>query len=178
MNTTLDYLFRVDSPWICIGPGELERIKWIPSYFYSRPSSNTCVRCLRGKKMRTTQALMNEFAAALQFFDGFGENWYALQDCLRCLDEWLPADAYILIVENAEELLREEQPNQMSAMLTTLHEVGESWAKPIVNNDRFNRPAIPFHVQLNVADSDSLIAKEIIENARGAKVPLRVNSTW
>jgi hypothetical protein len=123
--------------------------------------------------MRTTQALMNEFAASLQFFDGFGENWYALQECLEYLDEWLPAEAYVLVIENAEELLNEEQPNQMSALLKTLHEVGESWAKPITNNDGFNRRAIPFHVLLNVSESDSSAAQAMIGIARGANIPVR-----
>jgi hypothetical protein len=35
MNTKLDYLYRVEPPWIYVGPGESERKKWIPSYFYS-----------------------------------------------------------------------------------------------------------------------------------------------
>jgi hypothetical protein len=116
---------------------------------------------------------MNEFAASLQFFDGFGENWYALQECLEYLDEWLPAEAYVRVIENAEELLNEEQPNQMSALLKTLHEVGESWAKPITNNDRFNRRAIPFHVLLNVSESDSSAAQAMIGIARGANIPVR-----
>lgn len=177
MNTELDYLFHSDPPWIYIGPGEMERTKWIPSFFYSRPGINTCVRRLRGKKMRSTQALMNEFAAALQFFDGFGENWYALLDCLRCLDEWLPADAYVLIIENAEELLQEEQPHQMSAFLNTLHDVGESWAKPITDNGRYNRPEIPFHVQFNVCDSNSVATKEMIKIADEANIPLRIGKS-
>lgn len=128
--------------------------------------------------MRTTQALMNEFGAALQFFEGFGENWYALEECLEYLNEWLPADAYVLVVENAEELLQEEQPNQMSALLKTLHEAGESWAKPITDNDRFNRRAIPFHVLLHVSENgptaaEPTAAERIVGIARGGNVPVR-----
>ena len=50
--------------------------------------------------MRRLPDLMNEFGAALQFFDGFGENWHALKECLSYLDEWLPATAYVLVVSN------------------------------------------------------------------------------
>jgi hypothetical protein len=173
MTTALSYLFKPESPWIYIGLGEFERMKWNPSHFYSQPEINVCVRSLRGKKMRTTQALMNEFAAALQFFDGFGENWYALRDCLEYMDEWLPADAYVLIIENAQELLHEEQPSAMSALLKTLHETGEWWAKPIADNGRFNRKEIPFHVLLNVSDNEPSAAEKIIAIAQETNIPVR-----
>jgi hypothetical protein len=173
MNTKLDYLYRVEPPWIYVGPGEAERKKWIPSYFYSRPGISVCVRSLRGKKMRTTQALMNEFGAALQFFEGFGDNWYALEECLEYLDEWLPSEAYVLVVESAEQLLIEEQPNQMAALLKTLHLVGDWWAKPITDNDRFDRGEIPFHVLLNVSDTDPSAVARLIASAQAENVPIR-----
>jgi len=54
--------------------------EWIPAVFYSAGDSQTAVRVLRGKKMRTTPRLMDELGAALQFFYGFGENWHALKE--------------------------------------------------------------------------------------------------
>jgi hypothetical protein len=173
MKTSLDYLFGIDPPWISVGTGEPERKKWIPSYFYTREGVNVCVRRLRGEKMRTTAALMNEFGASLQFFDGFGENWYALGDCLSCLDEWLPADAYILVVEKAEELLQDEQPQQMAALIKTLHEAGERWSEPIADNDRFNRRAIAFHVLLNVTETELSAVDAICRIAIEVGVPVR-----
>jgi len=173
MKTTLDYLFRVEPPCVFIGFAEPERRNWIPQYYYAGADSNTCVRCLRGKKMKTTAALMDEFGAALQFFTGFGENWHALGECLAYLDEWLPAAAYVLVVEDAEEVLRDERPDQMVALLKTLHNAGEWWAKPITSNGRFNRNAIPFHVLLNVTDGFALDADRIARLADGASVPVR-----
>lgn len=173
MKTAIDCLFRIEAPWIYVGDGEPERRKWISSCFYSREGINVCVRRLRGKKMRSTAALMNEFAASLQFFEGFGENWYALGDCLRCLDEWLPADAYILVVEGTEELLQDEQPEQMAALIKTLHDAGEWWSKPVADNDRFNRNGIPFHVLLNVAETEPSAADRICRIAAEANVPVR-----
>lgn len=173
MNTTLDYLFRIEAPWIYAGFGEPKRKKWIPSYFYTRPSMNVCVRHLRGKKMRTQAALMDEFGAALQFFYGFGENWHALDECLAYLDEWLPADAYVLVVEGAEELLQDEADEIMAALLKTLHYAGEWWSRPITDNDRFNRKAIPFHVLLNVEDDCSEAIERIVSVASAADVPIR-----
>ena len=173
MKTALDYLFRVESPWIYVGCGEPERKKWIPSYFYSHTGINTCVRRLRGKKMRTKAALMDEFGASLQFFDGFGENWDALGECLVCLDEWLLANVYILVIESAEELLQDEHSDQMVALLKTLHDAGESWAKPITDNGRFDRGAIPFHVLLNVSENEPSAVDEIARVAGEAKIPIR-----
>lgn len=173
MNTTFDYLFCVDPPWIYVGIGETEQAKWIPSYFYSRPGSNICVRRLRGKKMQTVRAMMDEFSAALQFFAGFGENWHALEECLEYMDEWLPAEGYILVIDDAEKLLYEEHPSQMSALLKTLHLVGEWWAKPIVDNGQFNRPKLPFHVLLIVSQPFAMNAERIIKVAQEMNIPIR-----
>lgn len=172
-TTTLDFLFRVDAPWIYVGPGEVERTKWNPVHFYSRFGLNVCVRRLRGQKMRTTEALMNEFGAALQLFDGFGENWYALEECLGYLDEWLPADAYVLIVEQAEELLRDEKLDQMESFLKTLEAAGEYWSKPVLDNDRFDRAAIPFHVLLHVSNDAVGFISRIVKTALDAAITLR-----
>ena len=46
-----------------------------------------------------------------------GENWLALEECSEYLDEWMPSQAYVLVVERAEEVLSEEQPDQMIAFL-------------------------------------------------------------
>ena len=173
MRTNDDYLFRVEAPWISVGYGEPERLKWIPSFFYSREALNGCVRRLRGRKMRTTAALMDEFAASLQFFDGFGENWHALRDCLFCLDEWLPADTYVLVIEGAEDLLQDESSEQVIALLKTLHEAGEWWSRPVTDNGRFNRKAIPFHAVFNVSEAKPSAAKQLCRCAATAHVPIR-----
>jgi len=123
--------------------------------------------------MRTVTGLMNEFGASLQFFEGFGENWHALLECLEYLDEWLPAEAYVLVIEGAEELLRDEQSGQTIALLKTLHDAGEWWSKPITDNDRFNRNAIPFHVLLNVAEGHRTAVEQLIGIAAEANVPIR-----
>jgi len=173
VKTTLDYLFRIEPPWVYVGFGEAERKRWIPLHFYSRPDISVCVRCLRGWKMRTTAALMDEFGAALQFFEGFGENWNALGECLAYLDEWFPADAYVLVVEGAHELLRDAGTDQMAALLRTLHDAGEWWARPITDNDRFNRAGIPFHALLNVGEHEAAALDAIARAAEQACVPVR-----
>jgi Barstar (barnase inhibitor) len=176
-TTSFDFLFRVESPWIYVGPGEAERAGWIDSKFYSRPDIEVCVRRFRGAKMRTTQALMNEFGSALQLFDGFGENWHALEECLCYLDEWLPAEAYLLVVERAEEMLEEER-DSLPAFLKTMNDSAEFWAKPVEGNGRFDRPARPFHVLLiasNTAASASI--EEFAQAAVIAGVRVRLEGT-
>lgn len=173
-TTALDALFQVEPPWIRVGSGEAERRKWIPSYFYSREGLDVCVRLLRGWKMRSVDALMSEFGAALQFFEGFGENWHALEECLTCLDEWLPADAYVLVVERAEELLAEEDESQLAALLKTLGGAGEAWSKSVEDNGRFNRSAIPFHVLLNLSNDRPAAQSRFAEVARDAGVTIEV----
>ena len=165
VRTRLDDLFRVGSPYIQVGLGEPERRPWIPSVFYARDGMEVCVRQVRGWKMRSTPALMTEFGAALQFFVGFGENWHALEECLSDLDEWLPADAYVLVVERAEEVLADEL-GALPALLTTLDRAGSFWSHPIRDNGRFNRPAIPFHVLLHLSDAAKEQAARFVEAAR------------
>jgi len=172
-QTKLDFLFRVEPPCIYLGPGESEREAWIDSYFYSRRDLRVCVRRLRGQKMRKKGALMNEFAAALQFFGGFGENWHALGDCLSCLDDWLPADAYVLVVERAEEVLRKERLRELIFLLRVLHETGEFWATPVAAGGQFDRPAIAFHTLLYLSNTAVAADTDIAKAARDAGVPLR-----
>jgi hypothetical protein len=142
-------------PWLLLHVASEEERKWLPSHFYQEKGSSPVIRVLRGHKMRTVQGLMDEFGSALQFFDGFGENWSALDECLSYLDEWLAADAYILIVTRPEELLAQEDNEDLLQFCRLINTVGEWWSRAITNNDRFNRGPVPFHVVLR-CDQDKL----------------------
>lgn len=169
--TGWDFLFRVGGPVVVVSKGEPERHKWNPTYFYSHPELEVCVRRLRGNKMRATQELMNETAAALQFFGGFGENWYALEECLSYLDEWLPADCYVLIVERADELLAADHVDALEGFLVACDAAGRFWSKSVVDNDRFNREPKPFHVLLLLSDASYEKQRErILDAGRRAHV--------
>jgi hypothetical protein len=174
-RTSLSWLFEVTPPWIFIGAAESEAEKWIPSGYYSREGLNVCVRNMRGKKMRTYEGLMNEFSAALQFFYGFGENWPALNECLCYLDEWLPAEAYVIVIECAEEVFREESDHEIHALLDNLHDVGEWWAKPITDNGRFNRGPIPFHILFNFSAGQEESMERFVKSAAAKGIPVRHN---
>lgn len=139
-------------PWILLDLMGPELKSLIPDAQYRGISKAPVIRKLRGKKMRTRQSLMDEFAAALQFFDGFGENWYALEDCLRYLDEWLPGDCYLLVITDPDQVLADAM-DELRWLLVTLNEVGEWWAQPITDQGRFDRGAVPFHTVLQVTDA-------------------------
>ena len=174
METTgHEYLFRAEAPWIYVGAGEPQRKPWIPTVFYSRSGLNVCTRQLRGSKMRTTQSLMDEFGAALQFFDGFGENWDALRECLAYMDEWLPADAYILLIAHADSVLADAGEDELATLLRVLHGTGDWWSKAITDNDRFNRPSRPFHCLLLGDEPEGV--KRILDVAASQKVPVRTD---
>src|SRR5438045_1068505 len=95
-TTSSPYLLLVDST-----PAAMERIAW------ALAASGITVRMLRGERMRQQSRLFSEFAAALQFPYYFGENWNAFDECITDL-EWLPGEAYVLIVTNADQVLRED----------------------------------------------------------------------
>lgn len=154
-QTKHDFLFGFEAPFVSIEIAELESRSWIPSFFYTRTDLDVCVRSLRGHKMRTVTGLMNEFAAAFQFFDGFGENWHALEDCLKDLGESLPADAYVLVIEKAEQLLMDEPVAELEALFLTLGNVGGWWSEPVIGNGRFDRGPKPFHVLMKLSDGAS-----------------------
>ena len=149
-------LYTTEPPWILVDVLSDEESQWMPGFFYHNAGSSPIIRALRGNKMTTVHKLMDEFGAALQFFDGFGENWHALEECLSYLDEWIKGDAYILVITRPWLLLNEETPEELDFLYKTLNEVGEWWSRPIANNDRYNRPAIPFHVVLQFAYEDFL----------------------
>lgn len=151
---TRDLLATPEPPWVFLDVLDPELQTLIPDAQYGGISKAPVIRKLRGMKMRTRQGLMDEFGAALQFFDGFGENWYALEECLQTLDEWLPGDSYLLVITDPEQLLDQDDSKELQWFLLTLKEVGEWWAQPVTGEGRFDRPAIPFHVVLQVASHE------------------------
>lgn len=153
-RTAFPQLYAVEPPWTYLDLQEPEDDEWLPKARYGRGSANDVLRVLRGKKMKTLQNLMNEFGAALQLFDGFGENWHALGECLSYLDEWMPASSYLLIISHPTEILIEE-PDQITWLFRTLEEAGQWWSKPIRDNGRFNRGSVPFHTVLRVSPEDT-----------------------
>lgn len=91
----------------------------------------------------------------MQFFNGFGDNWHALEECLCYLDEWLPGEGYVLVVERAEELLC-NAPEELRWFVAVINDVARWWAEPILDNGIYNRPSRPFQVVLEVSAAADL----------------------
>jgi hypothetical protein len=102
-------------------------------------------RVIRGPKARTTPALFDETAAALQFPPYFGENWDALHDCLTDL-EWLAADGYVLLFTDAPRLLEAAPPLESERLVLVLQGAAGSWNAP-----EGGRPPRPFHAVFHAA---------------------------
>jgi hypothetical protein len=173
-RTDLDFLWSPTAPWVYVGLVEAERRNWTPSHFYMHDGADVCVRRLRGWKMHTLGALMSEVGAALQFSDSFGENWYALEESLCYLDEWLPALAYVIVVERAEEVLSGDT-EQLRALLKTFDAAGEFWSHPVVGPERFEREPVPFHLLLNVSVEHPEAVVAIAEAAAAEGVRVRTD---
>jgi hypothetical protein len=54
------------------------------------------------------------------------------------------------VVERADELLR-DAPDELRWFVAVMNDVGRWWSAPITGNGRFDRPARPFHVVLELA---------------------------
>ncbi|MGC0423080.1 barstar family protein [Embleya sp. AB8] len=72
------------------------------------PSSGS-IYCARmdGVQMLDSQGVFESFSRELKFPIHFGWNWPALAECTRDLS-WIPAEKYLLIILQAELLLRDE----------------------------------------------------------------------
>jgi RNAse (barnase) inhibitor barstar len=112
------------------------------------------VRAVRGRKMHRKTPLFDEFAAALQFPGYFGENWDALDECLRDLDDWIPRQAgYVLVVTEPMEVLR-DRPADFKILVRVLGSAVTEWAKAIGLGESWDRPAVPFNVALQAEPDD------------------------
>ncbi|ADG98677.1 hypothetical protein Srot_2226 [Segniliparus rotundus DSM 44985] len=116
-----------------------------PGHFDSSASllaaEGNIVRFIRGHKAPTKAALLDEFAAALQFPFSFGHNWDALSDSLADLD-WLGvAFGYYIVIWDADKFLAAE-PEALETFVKIVQDANLTWA---------NSQRKPFKVVLQVS---------------------------
>jgi len=153
MNDPLTYLLRVSRE------PEFVLLKSAPAVAADAAlgwaEAGLTVRVVRGRKMRSYQALFDEFAAALQFPWYFGENGNAFDECLTDL-AWLPVQAgYVIMVDNPGAVLADAQDEALEWLVGSLRRATEEWATPIVRGESWDRPSVPFHVVLHVDEEDA-----------------------
>ncbi|MGH3901190.1 MAG: barstar family protein [Pseudonocardiaceae bacterium] len=123
----------------------------------AQENPSAAVRRVRGSRARTMSDFFDEMAATLQFPAYFGANWHALYDCLADLG-WLPATAYLLVIEDADLLLVEEPDEILTECLRVLANGAAAWQGP---QDAEPPPsAIPFQIVLQ-APADGRIARSL-----------------
>jgi RNAse (barnase) inhibitor barstar len=121
-------------------------------------SGRFVVARLDGRRMTDADHVLYEFSDALLFPGYFGWNWDALSDCLGDLN-WLPADGYLIVVENAPQLLSSSAEEQHT-LFRILSQAVRHWASPLGQPDG---KGIPFKVLL-LCDRDeeaALLRQEI-----------------
>ena len=128
----------VDRPWLHVASGEAD--------VYRESPDGGLVRVLDGRRMLSVDALFGEFSAALHFPDYFGENWAALDECIRDLS-WLPAPSYRVVISAAASLLGEAELDRPT-LLRILHDAGRSWADRIGLGPAWGGGRIPFNTVL------------------------------
>jgi hypothetical protein len=112
---------------------------------------------LRGQKMRTKEALLDEISAALQFPFYFGEHWDALEECINDLS-WLEKSGYVLTIYNSNLLLSKSPDREalLAVFFRTLQSSVVRWGKAIERGESYDRPArlfrVLFHVDAECAD--------------------------
>lgn len=114
------------------------------------PTPKVVVRVCRGSKMKDTDGVFDEFAAAFQFPYYFGENWAAFNDCLTDLS-WLPAGAYLVCITKADQLLSSETPASFEVLVRNLRNIARGWGGENPNLALMGRKATPFHILMQVS---------------------------
>jgi len=164
-----DALLRPDGPWlhplIATVSDAWNLLQSLPKIGKTRIAG----RLVRGKKMRTTPALYDEFAAALQFPYYFGENGAAFDECVTDL-EWLPADAYTILVSDSVQMLEAEPSEHLTLWLCALERAGQEWAKPA--GGEFARARRAFHVLLQCTPAEERSLREKLAAAKVSSSPI------
>ncbi len=122
---------------------------------------------LNGRNMTTLERMYQEFTSVFQFPDYFGKNLNALDECLTDL-EWLPAEGYLVIVKNAEFLLKNESDEVLQGLLSTLNDAGREWAVSVNQGEAWDRDSLPFHTVLEL---DENVSSDFINRLAQSEIP-------
>lgn len=107
-----------------------------------------------GSRMHSYNSFYDEICNVMKFPNYFGRNLNALDECLSDLD-WLACDRYIIYISNANELLMHENKNDLDGLFELLEKVADEWSKPVSLGEEWDRNAVPFHVILQLPETNN-----------------------
>ena len=110
-------------------------------------ASGVVVKILNGRKMKDWPSAMDEIATELEFPAYFGKNIPALSECLQDL-EWLPGDAYLLLIYDAVSVLTKETHSDAISFFNLLDRICREWAVGTLPGANWERKQTPFHILL------------------------------
>ncbi|MBI1928444.1 barstar family protein [Candidatus Poribacteria bacterium] len=82
---------------------------------------------LHGHAIESKEAFFHLAAKEMSFPDYFGNNWDALEECMRDVMEWIPARGYIVLFEDAH-LFCQSAPNDFLTFIEIVAGIADEWA--------------------------------------------------
>lgn len=108
--------------------------------------SGQIVRAVRGSRMRTASAALDEFSAALQFPSYFGGNKDAFDECMDDLDAWLPTErGFVIVIREFDETLADAGGDR-EWLFGVLSGARLHYSTPIPEPAPWSRSALSFEV--------------------------------
>lgn len=161
--------YLTDDPAFCLLAGGTQEVDQYVAKVRYEAGKRLTVIVLRGSKMQSMDGFYDELAAALQFPLYFGRNWNALDECLVDL-EWLPADAYLLVLADASSVLKTAGEGDAEAFWKLLARSSKEWSEGASLGGGLIRKPTPFHVVLQASDLEGGMLSKTVESAIGCKV--------
>ncbi len=141
---------RTAPPWLMRTALELSTLK----DFVSNICTRLKIMTVDGQAMMTVEGVMDEFGRSFDFPDYYGKNSAALEECLMDLS-WLPANGYVILVQNSQLVLTLEPPQELLWLMRLLEDVCKEWGHPIADGQPWDRAALPCHVVFQYDENDA-----------------------
>ncbi|MFQ3610678.1 MAG: barstar family protein [Fimbriimonadales bacterium] len=131
-------LISAPPPWLHLVICQYQTItEWFAYQFRDQETfPQFVIRTLQGRRCSTKQPCLREFAKVLEFPPYFGYNRDALDECLADLADWLPANGYVLVFLNSDQLLADSEED-FRILIEVLQTAANEWAS--------RQPPVPFH---------------------------------
>jgi Barstar (barnase inhibitor) len=156
-----------EAPFFHLFVGDIGDLGKYHASLRSKEKLGVVVRLLRGENMNKWLFLFNEMAAALQLPLYFGKNINALDECLADLNDWLPAEAYVLVISQTMLVLSEEREDDFVAFFRLLVDISKDSAGGTLPGANWKRKPTPFHVVLNAKAEEAGSLVRILEPTVG-----------